>query len=305
MVRECSLNKVISICTHLVFHFNNPNCCAQLSQLFAILFCRMSNTRPFESSAAGELRWFSGPTERGVLSLGLPRAPDSGADVLSQVLALGEVEPLIATVEAWLEVAWDPAPTSEPQMGAQGFEVRQSSLAPPGTRLLFEASLNDAPAPPDTLRSPDVAWTLHEASVCLGQVPLSARAELAEGALVWIPPSFLRPWLGQLSGQGGVCQVEVDLSSGRLQASESSEADETDALTIRLQHMLRVPLDVLLGWPRAEPWQHALQPHALSLCLQQGSQRLAHGQVLPLGQGHAMRISVMGDGATEAVPAEQ
>ena len=266
----------------------------------------MSNTRPFESSAAaGELRWFSGPTERGVLSLGLPRTPDSGADVLSQVLALGEVEPLIATVEAWLEVAWDPAPTPEPTMGQQGFEVRQSSLAPPGTRLLFEASLADAPAPPNTLCSPDVAWTLHEASVCLGRVPLSARDELTEGALVWIPPSFLRPWLGQLSGQGGVRNVEVDLSSGRLQAADQAEVDSADGLAVRLQHMLRVPLDVLLGWPRGEVWQHALQPHAMSLSLQQGNKRLAHGQVLPLGQGHAMRITVMGDVAAQEAPAEQ
>ena len=266
----------------------------------------MSTTRSFESPvAASELRWFSGPTERGVLSLGLPRALDAGAGVLSQVLALGEVEPLIAAVETWLEVAWDPAPTQEPMLGAQGFEVRLPGLAPPGTRLLFEASLSDVPPPPKALCAPNVAWTVHEASVCLGQVPVAAKDELAEGALVWIPASFLRPWLGQLAGQGGVRQVEVDLGSGRLQAAERAEAEDTDGLTINLQHMLRVPLDVLLGWPRAEPWQHALQPHALSLSLQHGNKRLAHGQVLPLGRGHAMRISVMGDVVAEDAPAEQ
>lgn len=259
----------------------------------------ISARQPESSAAPGELHWFSGSTDRGELSLGLPPAGPH-ADVVARVLALGEAEPLIAAIEQWLEVAWDPAPVAQPPAQAHALEVRNARLAPLGTRLLFGADLGQAPEPPEVLRAPHVAWSLCDAAICLGQVPAAAAALLEAGALVWIPASFQQPWRAQIMGPFGARAAVVDLQAGHLRAEplasqEAGPATDAGGLDVVLQHPQAVPLDVALGWPRIEPWRLPLQPHALSLALQANGQRLAHGGLLPMGRGHAMRIGVLAE----------
>jgi hypothetical protein len=281
----------------------------KLSCAWDILGAVMSiPARPPESSAApGDLHWFSGATDRGELSLGLPPASPH-ADVVAQVLALGEAEPLIAAVEQWLEVAWDPAPVAQPPARAHALEVRSARLAPVGTRLLFGADLGQAAEPPEALRAPHVAWSLCDSAICLGQVPAAASALLEPGALVWIPASFQQPWRAQIRGPFGARAAVVDLSAGHLCAEPvaaqqaASPAADAGELDVVLQHPQAVPLDVALGWPRAEPWRLPLQTHALSRARQARGQRLAHGGLLPMGRGHAMRISVLAEPVVSAAP---
>ena len=79
---------------------------------------------PAEDDSAFPSDWlhYSGATSRGWVHLSIPRAADAPAAPPTgeeQVLRLAEAEALVACVEEWLHVGWDPAPAQEaPPAGA-------------------------------------------------------------------------------------------------------------------------------------------------------------------------------------------
>lgn len=259
------------------------------------------------------------------------------------MLQLAKAESLISAVEQWLRHPWllqpsEATPADARQSSTCEAVVQTAALAPVGTRLRLPwAALSGTPA--DWLQSPHVAWPSVRTELCLDTAPAAAVADLAEGSLVWLTPSLgcewpvtVRPIGGHLPVREGVLvrdpavrtdappraeHLGLNLHAPLPTATEPLATDShanTDA-EIVWHGMPPLGLEQWLGW-QARPAVLSVPPASIApvrfrlppmlpgeLHLQQGGALRAHGDLVPLAGGYALRIrSALG--ATPAVGPE-
>jgi len=259
----------------------------------------MTHTPPVPSLA------FAATTICGTIGLTLAREAGATGSVtgMEQVLRLAQAEPLLRSVETWLNAAWDPQPCPagetllHPALWQRGWraQVRDTQLAPLGTCLYL---LPDALPPPPTapLLAPALEWQCCPAQVRLSHLSESVLAQLEPQALLWLPSAFAPSWQVQLhatDAQLPPCWARLDLTAQQLVFDASSpiqELGQTDHTAtahtpqVILTQEVHIPLDCWLGWEQSTPHLCPL-PQPWMAQLRRGQIVHAHGALLPLAQG--------------------
>lgn len=226
--------------------------------------------------------------------------PRSGA---AQVRALAQAEALIRAVEAWLSGPWDPVPVGVDAASSPSLYravVRDPGLARPGSHVSVPLAALRVP-PPEALRAPALEWDTHDATVVLGEVPTEALAQLAVGALLWLPGSFAAAWDVRLTDGAErlpPCGAQLDLAAQRLVVPAArgrggggvAAPFDAAALQVVLSRPVRLPLDRWLGWGPAGAAYYWPTPQPWAAELRHGPVVLARGALLPAGGGCGLRI---------------
>ena len=231
---------------------------------------------------------------------------DGAACAAEAALRLGELEPLLSALDAWLGDAldWRWYPAEAPAMPRVAGAVARWADAGIGTRLgLPWAVLRRLPAPPAALAA-GLRWEPVPAICVLSTLELASneQAGLKPGGVLLLPASFEDPWATTLRaedeapGQGLV--VTLDRPDRPVWQRAATGKVPQAAWEVRCG--LSAPLcpSLLAGWRDLGDWRES----AAELDLRTGAslwqlppdespRRHATGCLLPWGQGHGLWLS--------------
>ena len=260
--------------------------------------------------------YFTGLLGATMAGLWLPLdGPDTTPSLMTGpqwMLHMAKAEPLISAVEQWQQAPWHLAPDPKALVPFRAScceaVVCAPALAPAGTRLQLPWSALGRAAPAG-LQAPHVAWPSVAAEVCIDSLPSDELQHLTEGGLLWLDPSFSRSWavvvrdpqrrLPERSGEwrcvdasqgafvlnppGPICQAATRQRNVLL--GTPMQAD------VVLAAPLSVPLPHWLGWSSSStpPAVLPLEAYKASVQVRKAGVVYAHGELLPLGAGHAFK----------------
>lgn len=251
------------------------------------------------------IAWYHAAVATGDLWLGVPRALQPierpARRLLHDALRLADAEPLLATLEAWLGEALDPAPCDAPTQPAGLLaEVVHGVAAPAGTRCWLPIEPLRARSAPASMRGDDLHWQALRLDVELDRfdLPASERAKLAVGRVLLLPGSFATNWRALLfdDARGLCCRARVsnDLRDLLLDAEDATE--RSGELRVRLLAKARLNPGALLGWPAApdrielEGLANGEAGYAQLEAAGPGGRALALGRIVPALAGYALKI---------------
>lgn len=270
--------------------------------------------------AAWPRHLFTAPMADSEVGLSLParQSPcesSPGRVTLEAAAALYRAERWLPALEDWLGSGLVPALTevTEPLAEASMFDrhVLMSNSEFDAEVHLPLSVLAALGTPPSAALA---AWRLKPVACTLvvDALPLSADdlGGLEVGALLVLPASFAgawQAWLQPTSAHGGAFGAQLAESHGRLRAvalGDAGSCPARDLFPVRVTQVLQVPIAGLLGWSEVKP--HLLDIPALTAdggvtVFGPGASPLplASGQLIPIGEGFALRIGVLPDAATQ------
>lgn len=276
-------------------------------------------TRPVSPPASGWAAlgtWFEAPTAHGPLQLYLGEPQGPATHACGAALALNRASRLLDGLDGWLGDAapdwrWQPDTTTQRGPTMLRLPWRDSChqlIAPWGW-------LRSLPPPPQALAA-GLHWPAIDAVLAIAQLPLrpDELQQLERGGAVVLPESMRPGWTGQLRthAEAPAAGIAVALDEpaqprvlpGTPLSNPGTHAATGRACEVRLHLSHAVPADHLAGW-RGESLQQALSPHLAASLWQHAAAReparcLAHGRLLPWGDGWALLIDGLGEEAEQA-----
>lgn len=232
------------------------------------------------------------------------------------MLQMAKAESLISAIEQWQQAPWnlapDPLSWNAPDL-VDGCEavVCAPALAPVGTRLRLPWSALHI-APPSWLQAPHVAWPCMAAEVCIDHLHGDELHGLSAGSLLWLTPSFNTVWpialrdplrrLPHCRGewqrvhtpQGAIALDPLGSHQNMTNFPYAASQEAADQADVVLADPLSVPLEQWLGWspPPARSVALPLNAESLAVKVHQGGTVHASGELLALGNGHALKVNV-------------
>jgi hypothetical protein len=282
-------------------------------------------TRPVAPPAPGWSAlgtWFEAPTPHGPLQLYLGESDGPARHASGAALALHRAAPVLKLLDYWLAEAaphwrWREAPT--PRLCAT--TVRLPWLHTCHQLIAPWPWLRAQPAPPDTLTD-RIQWPAMHAVLTIDRLRLSADElqQLEPGGAVLLPESMRPGWTGQLRAtteldernegpaDAGLAVALDDPARPRVLPGEPpplqaiGPGGQPCEVRLHLQHTL--PADRLTGW-RPDSLQEAITPGLAASLWQTAAARepvrcLAHGRLLPWGDGWALLIDGLGEEPEQA-----
>lgn len=254
--------------------------------------------------------WFEAPTPHGPLRLYLGEPQGPATHAAAAALALQRAAPMLDALDAWLG---DAAPDWRWQHGTAS--ARGSSML----RLPWRGSchqliapwpwLRALPPPPEALAA-RIQWPAIDAVLAIAQLPLQGNElqQLEPGGAVLLPESMQPGWTGRLrtaaeAGHAGVAVALHELARPHVLPGTASPLQPTGAAgrpcEVRLGLHGALPATSLAGW-HPDALRGAVAPDLAATLWQQPAAReparcLAHGHLLPWGDGWALLVDGLGD----------
>ena len=281
-------------------------------------------TRPVAPPAPGWSAlgtWFEAQTPHGPLQLYLGEAEGPAAHAAEAALALRRAAPLLELLDDWLgddhpDWRWHGGPTTRLAAATVRLPWRNSchQLITPWRWL------RALPPPPESLAA-RIQWPAMLAVLAVARLRLSADEvqQLEPGGAVLLPPSLRAGWTGQLraateldewneAAAAGVALALDDPAQPRVlrgvppPPQAAGSGGRPCEVRLHLQHAL--PADHLAGW-HDQALQGAIAPDLAASLWQATAAReparcLAHGRLLPWGDGWALLIDGVGEKAEQA-----
>jgi hypothetical protein len=270
--------------------------------------------------------WFEAPTAHGPLRLYLGEPDGPAVHAASAALALQRAGGLLAELDAWLGDAapdwrWMPAGTgASSAANIAASPAIGPATAPTTLRLPWRDSAHQLIVPWAWLRAqaaaPDALaarwhWPATEALLAAAWLRLSADElrQLEPGGAVLLPASMRPGWTGRLRGlaeadDAGVAVALDDPAApcvlpGPATAQQAAPAAPGRLYELRLHLSRAIPADRLTAW-HAQPLADAMAPELAATLWQLPAARepgcgLAHGRLLPWGDGWALLIDGLGE----------
>ena len=274
-------------------------------------------TRPVAPPASGWAAlgtWFEAPTAHGPLQLYLGEPQGPATHACGAALALQRASQLLDALDDWLGDAapdwrWQPhAPTQRgPTMLRLPWRDSCHQLIAPWRWL------RAWPPPPAALAA-RLQWPAIDAVLAIAQLALQADElqQLEPGGAVLLPASMRPGWTGQWRTRAepetaGLAVALDDLTQPRVLPGTPPPNEATPgggrACEVRLHQVHAVRADHLAGW-RADSLQDVLSPDLAASLWQHAAAReparcLAHGRLLPWGDGWALLVDGLGEGVGE------
>ncbi|NRF67248.1 hypothetical protein HLB44_09660 [Aquincola sp. S2] len=271
-----------------------------------------THTRPVPPPARGWAAlgtWFEATTPHGPLRLYLGEAVGPAPHAAAAALALQRGEPMVAALDDWLRdpPAWrwrpEPAPISSTDVR---LPWRDSCHQLIGTWPW----LRSLQPPPDQLAT-RLQWPAVEAVLSAARLHLSADDldQIEPGGAVLLPPSMKPDWTGRLrcAAEPSDAGVKVDLrdpSSPRVLAGPMPPPEPANPAAgrpceVRLQLAHAIPADRLAGWHQPSLADAILSDLPATLwqlpAAREPARCLAHGRLIPWGDGWALALQGLGD----------
>jgi hypothetical protein len=277
--------------------------------------------------------WFESPTPQGPLRLYLGEPAGPAPNAVEAALALQRAGELLFGLDAWLgddapDWRW------VPDAAAAG-SAAATALGPTVLRLSWRDTTHQLIVPWSWVRAQAAApaalaarwqWPATEAVLAIARLHLSAgeRQQLEPGGAVLLPASMRPGWNGRLRGRaedadaGVTVSLDAPASPRLLPASAPSLPHPARGgpdgavgtglagslaagrlCEVRLHLPDAIPADRLAGW-HEQPLAGAVTPELAATLWQLAAGRepaccLAHGRLLPWGDGWALLLHALGD----------
>lgn len=266
--------------------------------------------------------WFEAATSHGPLQLYLGESDGPAPHASGAALALHRAAPVLDLLDAWLADAapdwrWHEGPTTCLSAATVRLPWRHTchQLIAPWRWLRAQ------PAPPEALTA-RIQWPAMHAVLAIDRLRLSADElqQLEPGGAVLLPESMRPGWTGQLrattelderdegAADAGLAVALDDPAQPRVLPGEpppikiAAPGGRPCEVRLHLRHTL--PADRLTGW-RPDSLQAAIAPDLAASLWQATAAReparcLAHGRLLPWGDGWALLIDGLGEEPEQA-----
>jgi hypothetical protein len=285
---------------------------------------------PLPRSSAASPYWFLATTPQGEIALGVWPEAVAGLDahsgaMLDAAQRLGRAEPLICLLEDWLGVPLDLNPGAPTGSGDELLKAKLTWSVPPDETAVTETAIVRLPldllaqvsAPPAELAAA-LCWEAVRCQVTLSSItlPQSQLERLETGGLVLMPASFEPFWRCQARLRARptwIFSAELDIGQQRLifephapqtanppgagadteeQGMRSAAARQID---IVLRQELSIPIDRLAGWAEQPVCGLGHRLAEFEVELRSPQAILAHGDLLPIGNGYGVLVKSVTD----------